>query len=320
VIGLSSFLSSWAHGEVHLAVDVCGASNLEAGILPDLLSSVGRTSSTFESRLITKIVFSHSCKLAVSWVAPDYLPFEPNDTVIHRNTYRDYQVASRRPKVQGQPNNSGAPADVNLSFQKHDHDSWPSIDLVCHRLTMKWEPIFKMTLLAAWLCPRHNTQGTTFRDYSELALPCIDDPYFNQFGGYNAFWALLHQYLPKLYDHLGGPISMTDNQLAYGYVDLGRMEEQDKGAVRRIAEDYWFEVVEAIVDQGMDISPDIAADFSKEKTRREPETKKKDFGSGLDEMAIRRMRDEFAESSMGIELKEIKMGNWNGVPHWLIED
>lgn len=234
MIGLSSFLSSWAHGEVHLAVDVCGASNLETGILLDLLSSVGRTSSTFESRLITKIVFSHSCKLAVSWVAPDYLPFEPNDTVIHRNTYRDYQVASRRPKVQGQPNNSGAPADVNLSFQKHDHDSWPSIDLVCHRLTMKWEPIFnivhryrfcrcvlrlstpsrlieEMTLLAAWLCPRHNTQGTTFRDYSELALPCIDDPYFDQFGGYNAFWALLHQYLPKLYDHLGGPISMTDN-------------------------------------------------------------------------------------------------------------
>ncbi|CAN9243604.1 unnamed protein product [Alternaria alternata] len=173
-------------------------------------------------------------------------------------------------------------------------------------------------LLPTELCG--TPEGTTFRDYSELALPCVDDPYFNQFGGYNAFWALLHQYLPKLYDHLGGPISMTDNQLAYGYVDLGRMEEQDKGAVRRIAEDYWFEVVEAIVDQGMDISPDIAADFSKEKTRREPETKKKDFGSGLDEMAIRRMRDEFAESSMGIELKEIKMGNWNGVPHWLIED
>jgi hypothetical protein len=41
---------------------------------------------------------------------------------------------------------------------------------------------------------------------------------------------------------------MTDNQLAYRYVDLGRIEEQDKGVVRRIAEDYWFEVVEAMVN------------------------------------------------------------------------
>jgi hypothetical protein len=70
----------------------------------------------------------------------------------------------------------------------------------------------------------------------------------------------------------------------------------------------------------MDISLDIAENFNKQKTRTKPETKKKDFGSSLDEIAIRRMRDEFAESSMGIELKEIKMGNWNGVPHWLIED
>jgi hypothetical protein len=49
-------------------------------------------------------------------------------------------------------------------------------------------------------------------------------------------------------------------------VDLGRIEEHDKDAVRRIAEDYWFEVVETMVDQGVDIPPDIAADFTKEKT------------------------------------------------------
>ncbi|CAG5165085.1 uncharacterized protein ALTATR162_LOCUS6745 [Alternaria atra] len=38
--------------------------------------------------------YCHSCKLAVRWVEPDYLPFEPNDTVIfNQDSYRDYQVA-----------------------------------------------------------------------------------------------------------------------------------------------------------------------------------------------------------------------------------
>ncbi|EKG18465.1 hypothetical protein MPH_04267 [Macrophomina phaseolina MS6] len=286
--------------------------------------------------------YCHSCKLAVRWVAPDYLPFEPDDTVIFdRDTYRDYQVASRRPKVQGQSNTSDASATP--FFERHDDDILPSIDLVCHRLTMKWEPIYnivhrylfcrcvlrlstpsrlfeEMTVLTAWMCPRHNTQGVTFRDYSELALPCLSDPYFDQFGGYNAFWALLHHYLPKLYHHLGGPKSITGNQLEYGYVDLGRMEEHDKDAVRRIARDYWFEVAEAMVNQGVDLPPDVAADFTKEKTRRRQEVEKTDFDFSLDEMAKGRMRDEFEESSMGRELKEIIIGNWNGVPHWTIED
>lgn len=293
--------------------------------------------------MITEIGFSHSCKLAVRWVAPDHLPFEPNDTVLDRDTYRDYQIASRRPKSHAYPGNSDAPADVTLPFQGHDHNGGPNIDLVCHRLTMKWEPIFnivhrysfcrcvlrlstpsrlveEMTLLVTQECPRHNTQGIAFRDYSELALPCEDDPYFDQFGGYNAFWAMLHCYLPKLYDDLVGPMSMTGNQLAYGYVDLGQLERQEKGAVRRIAEDYWFEVIETIIDQGVDLPPDVTADFTREKTRRRPETKKKGFHSRLDELAIGRMRDEFQNSPMGVQLKELKMGNWNGVPHWLIED
>jgi hypothetical protein len=344
VIGLPSFRSLWAPGEDHLAIDVCGASNLGAAILQDLLSNIGRNSAAFELRLTTKIVFSHSCKLAVRWVAPDYLPFEPNDTVIFdRDTYRDYQVALRRPKVQGQSRTMDASANVTPFFQRLDNDILPSIDLVCHRLTMKWEPIFnivhrylfcrcvlrlstpsrlveEMTVLGAWVCPRHNTQGVAFKDYSELALPCLSDPYFDQFGGYNAFWALLHHYLPKLYHHLGGPESITGNQLEYGYVDLVKLEEHDKDAVRRIARDYWFEVAEATVNQGVDLPADVVADFTKEKTRRKQEVEKTNFDFRLDEMAKGRMRDKFEESPMGRELKEIGMGNWNGDPHWTIED
>lgn len=295
-------------------------------------------------KFITKKLLSQSCKLTVRWVAPDYLPFEPNDTVIFdRDTYRDYQLALRRPKAHGQSGASDASADVAFFFRRCDDDLLPSVDLVCHRLTMKWEPIFNLvhryllcrcvlrlstpsrlvdeqTILMFSECPRHNTKGTNFRDYGEIALPCLEDPYFDQFGGYNAFWALLHRDLPGIYHDLGGPKSIADNQLKYGYVDLSRMEAQDKEAVRRIVQDYWFEVVEGIVDLGVDLPRDVAADFTKEKVRRQKVQKTTRSSFTLDRMEIGRLQDQFKESDVGRELKEILLGNWKGLPHWIIEE
>jgi hypothetical protein len=171
-----------------------------------------------------------------------------------------------------------------------------------------------------WVCPRHNTRGITFRDYSELALPRLSDPYFDQFGGYNTFWALLHRHLPNIYDRLGGSKSITSNELVHGYVDLLQMEKEDEDAGRRIAKGYWFEVVEPMVNQKIDLPQDIVADFTEEKTRRRQKVEKAEWGSSLDETTISRMRDELRKSPMGRELKEIGMGNWNGVPHWAIND
>lgn len=100
-------------------------------------------SSAIDSQLIAKLILSHSCKLAVRWVEPDYLPFEPTDTVIiDKDTYRDYKVALQRPKVRDQSDTPDI--SVTTFFQRHDDDSIPCIDLVCHRLTMKWEPIFNI--------------------------------------------------------------------------------------------------------------------------------------------------------------------------------
>jgi hypothetical protein len=178
------------------------------------------------------------------------------------------------------------------------------------------------------MCPRHNTQGHSFQDYSELALPCLKDPYFNRFGGYNAFWALLHRYLPTLYHDIGGPKAITSNELEYGYVDLNRKEEKDKDSVVQIARDYWFEVAEAMPNQAANLHPglaanlppDLAAELTKEKTRRRQEAEKKRYKLSLDEVAIGRMCTEFRESPLGKQLEEIISGKWNGVPHWTIED
>lgn len=174
----------------------------------------------------------------------------------------------------------------------------------------------EMTLFHACVCPRHNTQGITFRDYSELALPRHADPYFDKFGGYNAFWALLHCYRPKIYDNLSGPQAITSNQLEYGYVDLARIKEHDKDAVWRMLKDYQFEVTEHLVNRGIDLPPDHAADFAKEKAERQSVEEKTFFEFSPSEEWITNMRN----SPMYKELKEIIEGNWDGIPHWIIED
>ncbi|KAF2799210.1 hypothetical protein K505DRAFT_356799 [Melanomma pulvis-pyrius CBS 109.77] len=202
---------------------------------------------------------------------------------------------------------------------------------------MKWEPIYnivfrylfcrciirlstpsrlipEMTLFRCSVCPRHNTQSIIFRDYSELALPSHDDPYFDKFGGYNSFWALLHRDLPNIFGHLCGPQAITSNQLDHGYMDLARIEKKDEDAVRRMLKDYQFEVTEHLVNLGVDLPPDRTAKFAEEKAERQ--SVKQIWG----ELVSDQMRTEMRDSPMFKELKEIDEGNWHGIPHWIIED
>ncbi|KAF2276577.1 uncharacterized protein EI97DRAFT_44593 [Westerdykella ornata] len=172
---------------------------------------------------------------------------------------------------------------------------------------MKWEPVFnivhrylfcrcvlrlgtpsrlekEMTLLVNAPCPRHNIVGKNLRDYSELAVHPSEDPYFERFGGYNAFWAMLHRCFAPLYERLGGSKAITKTQLLYGYVDLAQMEEDDKEAVRRIADDYLLKTREMLLN-------------------------KKQESVNDDHL------DQFNKSYMGMELRKILNGDWDGIPH-----
>lgn len=93
-------------------------------------------------------------------------------------------------------------------------NSTPRIETVCRCLTMKWEPVFnmtvrymdcrcilrmstpspfapEMTLPLCALCPRHNTKGKRFADYGYQ--DCHQDPYFDRFGGYTAFRGMVYR-------------------------------------------------------------------------------------------------------------------------------
>ena len=173
----------------------------------------------------------------------------------------------------------------------------------------------------ATVCPRHNTKGITFQDYgSELALPCQIDPYFDQFGGYYAFWALLHRYLPNLYHHLDGPKYSTDTDLEHGSVDLSRLENMEEGIVQSIASEYKLEVAEVMSNQGMALPPDIVADCIREEPDKRPNIKKKYYSPVHGIVVKSIMRGDFKGTVEGRDLNEIIEGNWNGVPHWTIED
>ena len=272
---------------------------------------------------------------------PDELPFEPIDTVLSdRDTYRDYKVESRRIRACDPLKISDVSSDG--IFARQDNNPLPSIDLVCRRLTMKWEPIFnvvfryiycrcvirlstpsllleEMTFLRASTCPRHNTQGTSFRDYSELALPRHLDPYFGRFGGYNAFWALLHCHAPWLYHDLSGPSAITTNELEYGYVDLAQIKKSNKDGLNHFVKLYWSEVAEALGIRETEPPTHAAeSDHAKHRGRAAEETTRID--PTLREEIDNPLRQQFRQSPVGRELRKIDEGNWDGTPHWRIKD
>lgn len=174
-----------------------------------------------------------------------------------------------------------------------------------------------MTLLMNCVCPRHNTQGISFSDYSDIALSCQEDPYFDTFGGYDAFWSMLHHFFPHIFQELGGVYFITSSQLRSGYTKLDRMEEEADDAVRQIAKDYSVELTKAMPEEGV---PNEAMGLTGEdiKTKQEEEQKKSRFHFNEQERA--HWRREFKESPMGRELHEIISGKWSYIPHWSIKD
>jgi hypothetical protein len=283
----------------------------------------------------TNGVSSQSCLLAVRWVEPDYFPFEPLDTVIYGpDTYRDYRIRSRQPRTQHQPTNKTDHTNpLGPSQGQRSKDDPPSIDLVCRRMIMKWEPIYnivhrymgclcvlwrstpsrhpeEMTFVVNYGCPRHSARQITYKDYNELGLHGHDDPYFQKFGGYNAFWAMLHRMEPKIYDKFGGPTAITEKQLKYGYIDL-EMQEKDGVSLDGMLDKYLMEHL-----------PVYREDTSLCTTTRPVRGATSAIGGGRgDENAerrdqLKRMREDLEKSVQWKETKQIVGGTWDGVPHW----
>lgn len=223
----------------------------------------------------------------------------------------------------------------------------PAIDLVCRRITFKWEPIFnivwrynlcrciiwrstpsilteEMTLLFSHPCPRHNNLGLCFPDYGDIDYR--DDPYFNCFGGYDLFRYLISTHWPARREYLlGGDKFFSDEERKRFETSVdeespsndentqGGEEIEDNHVVNCIRDAlnrYVFEVNDTVMTHGYKVPDHIAEWVRKERQERDGEPLGFKFSNYY-------KWEDFPHNK---GLLEVLDRTWSGKPHWAIED
>lgn len=222
--------------------------------------------------------------------------------------------------------------------QTGDKDSdAPSIDLVCRRLTIKWEPIFnithrylfcrciirrstpsqfipKMDFLTLGICPRHNNVGISHLDYGNLDYH--EDSYFDRFGGYDFFRLLIVIFVPNSYELLGREKFMRANDIAKVRANWERLPDKRIQALIQEIRQYIFECYDLLDESGVELPPKIAQELRAEHVRKQGESPR----TPKEPCLHPEMLQDFRNSPMMREVKEILEGKWSGVPHWSVKD
>lgn len=287
------------------------------------------------------VITSSSCGLDLRYVEPDAFPYEPQDIIIGmgHDTYRDYCLESRsgnsrdpRKKYNCDTQHKAA----RYSSKRRFKDSEIPVDLVCRRITLKWEPIFnmtyrylhcrcvvrpstpsrlqeEMTFFVCFPCPRHNDRGVSFLDYGNIDYH--QDPYFDRFGGYDCFRAMIRLYGENIYTILGGTKFLGQEEADAAIDALIELDETHQGAVRSFLREYWFEVNEHLQSSGYDLPKEVVQYLEQEKLKRNKEE------SELSERMsrVRLPRRDASEIPMSREVLEILDGKWSGRPHWAVD-
>jgi hypothetical protein len=224
-----------------------------------------------------------------------------------------------------------------MSANNEEYDA-PPIDLVCRRLTIKWEPIFnivhrylhcrcvirlstpsrlseEITILVFGICPRHNIQGVSHPDYGNIDYR--KDPYFDQFGGYDSFRAVIFLSVPRIYELLGGERFLPEDQFeeSFRYFDEASHRTEENGHfLERAFSRYAFEVNDKMEEMGA-VLPDSVAEAVRNERLRQQSTSKFNFSSLSETQGL-----DLSNSPMMRQLHDILDGKWSGKPHWVIED
>jgi len=223
----------------------------------------------------------------------------------------------------------------------------PAIDLVCRRITFKWEPIFnvvcryavcrciiwrstpsgffldtgEITVLFSLTCPRHNKLGVCFPDYGDLDYR--DDPYFNRFGGYDLFRYLVSTHWPTVRESLGDDKFLSDEELKKieSSVDeepssnddstqgWEKIEDDHADNFIRALNHYVFELYDTMMKEGFKVPDHIAERVRKERLER---------GWGDCRPLPEAFKWEDLPAIKGV--MEIIDRTWPGDPHWAIKD
>ncbi|KAK6193348.1 hypothetical protein LQW54_012556 [Pestalotiopsis sp. IQ-011] len=270
----------------------------------------------------------NSCDLRILLVEPDRVSFEPMDMILgmDKDVYRDYKQKSRG---RNPPRQDRSKTKIRFPDQPAAKNSSeePSIDLVCRSLIAKWEPILNVVYryvfcrcvvrlstpsrsrfdpevvsLVYDVCPRHNVTGVRRRDYGDL-ISNRDDPYFDQYGGYDVFRAILSL--------VGAAAELGDFAMPAGEISrvLGPVDRETR---RRIFDELRYEVNECLLRYGFEI-PAASVEHVKQRQQR---SEKSRFALWCDKTP-----DPFPglmDAPLFKELREILAGEWDGRPHWSV--
>lgn len=279
---------------------------------------------------------SSSCSLSLRWVAPDEIPYEPQDTFGFLYHGRDHD---HQPKNSDGSNTVGTSktSDENkgsslphISSEESKDSGQPHVDLVCRRLTMKWEPMCNIThrylacrcvirrsspsrlepeidVLRYAICPRHNSKGISFKDYGDYEKNW-DDPYFHKFGGYDAFRAFIHLCFTPMYNNLGNERFLAQKEFESAYDCLETASEELGESLSKVHQEYIFEHDDMLIRLGFTGS-------DKAKTYITAERKKRGLGKVLNisDSQFKHIK----ESPVEKEVEMILNGKWRGKRHWL---
>lgn len=207
-----------------------------------------------------------------------------------------------------------------------DEEYRPPTDLVARRLVVKWEPLMNVThryvfcrcvlrrSTPSWLypeatmlicaaCPRHNSVGIYFRDYGDIDYH--RDPYFNQFGGYDAF-RLLVQFSVN-HDCLGVEKFLPHNAMQIAGENLVRYLEEHRETFESMKNRYLVEIGLQMKRSGLEL-PERLDDLIK--TAEEPQGER---SWGLE------LAEQVRRSPMMMQVKEVLAGKYSGQPHWTVK-
>lgn len=277
---------------------------------------------------------STSCKLSFREVEPSSYEFEPADIAINcPENYRDYKTASAEPLP--------SPTDISISdegsaIKQEDQGNavrdQPSIDFVCRRLTVKWEPIFNVvhrywicrcvlristpsrfvpecTILVLANCPRHNKFGISFRDYGNVDYH--SDPYFGRFGGYDSFRYIIALHFPYHCETLGADRFLTDEDFERIDSDMSNLSIEMWAKLLREVTEYRFERNNELVKTGREAPPEITKELTEKRAEIDPD--------GRWQILCQSESYRWKSNPATSEVHEILDGNWSGKPHWAID-
>lgn len=152
--GKASKSHSWcAHRRDSPAISACAASSLRDEIL--IAGNITTDELSWILRWVNRLTaLSKSCHLAIRWVEPNDIAYEPQDVRISMSPdlYRDHRLQLRPERVAADTRHSSSEHESQSRRTASNRDNTPAIDLVCHRLTMKWEPLFN--IIHRYLCCR----------------------------------------------------------------------------------------------------------------------------------------------------------------------